>query len=211
MRSTFQPLALTLAAAFAAVALLTASANAQQLKQMKLTDQQVTGFIAAQADFAPLADKLREGGDKPDPSLAGQLDEIAKKHGFKDFSEFEDVGANVTIVLDGLDPKSGTYSDPVEKMKKERDEISADTSIPEADKKLALDDLDQEIAAAQPLQFKENIDVVNKHRAAIEKLVPAQTDEPTDGAAPGPAPDAAPAAPDAPGAPEAPAGAKPTP
>lgn len=76
------------------------------------------GFISAQKDFSPLADKLREGGEKPDPSLAGQLDDIAKKHGFKDFSEFEDVGANVTVVLDGLDPKSGEYADPVEKMKK---------------------------------------------------------------------------------------------
>jgi hypothetical protein len=167
-----------------AIAAMTAGANAQQLKQIKLTDKQVEGFIAAQADFAPLAEKLREGGEKPDPSLAGQLDEIAKKHGFADFNEFEDVGANVTVVLDGLDPKSGAYTDPVEKMKKERDEIKADTSIPEADKKLALDDLEQEIAAAQPLQFKENIEVVQKHRAAIDKLVPAQTDEATEGAAP---------------------------
>lgn len=160
-----------------------ATASAQQLKQMKLTDKQVEGFIAAQADFAPLAEKLREGGEKPDPALAGKLDEIAKKHGFKDFSEFEDVGANVTVVLDGLD-KDGNYADPVEKMKKERDEIKADTTIPENDKKLALDDLEQEIAAAKPLQFKENIDVVKKHRADIDKLVPAQTDEPTEGAAP---------------------------
>lgn len=159
-------------------------AQAQQLKQMKLTDQQVQGFVSAQKDFSPLADKLREGGEKPDPSLAGQLDAIAKKHGFKDFSEFEDVGANVTVVLDGLD-KDGNYADPVEKMKKERDEIKADTSIPENDKKLALDDLEQEIAAAQPLQFKENVEVVKKHREAIEKLVPAQTDEATEGAAPG--------------------------
>lgn len=169
--------------------LLASGASAQQFKQIKLTDQQVEGFISAQADFAPLAAKLREGGEKPDPSLAGQLDDIAKKHGFKDFTEFEDVGANVTIVLDGLDPESGTYSDPVEKMKKERDEIKADESIPESDKKLALDDLDQEIAAAQPLQFKENVEVVKRHREAIEKLVPAQTDEPTEGAAPGGEPD----------------------
>lgn len=165
------------------------AAVAQQLNQIKLTDKQVQGFIAAQSDFAPLAEKLREGGEKPDPSLAGKLDEIAKKHGFKDFAEFEDVGANVTIVLDGLDPKSGTYADPVEKMKKERDEIKADGTIPENDKKLALDDLEQEIAAAQPLQFKENIDVVKRHREAIDKLVPAQTDEPTDGAAPAGTPD----------------------
>lgn len=185
MRPTFHKFALAVAVVIAGASVAVSAASAQQLKQIKLTDKQVEGFVAAQADFAPLAEKLREGGEKPDPSLATKLDEISKKHGFTDFAEFEDVGANVTIVLDGLDPKTGTYSDPVEKMKKERDEIKADGSIPEADKKAALDDLDQEIAAAQPLQFKENIDVVNKHRAAIEKLVPAQTDEPADGPAPG--------------------------
>lgn len=162
----------------------TTGVNAQQLKQIRLTDQQVVSFLAAQKDFAPYADKLREAGDAPDPTLAGQMDEIAKKHGFKDFSEFEDVGSNITVVLDGLD-KDGHYSDPVEKMTKERDEIKGDTSIPESDKKLALDDLEQEIAAAQPLQFKENIEIVKKHREVLEKLVPAQTDEATEGAAPG--------------------------
>lgn len=184
MRRTTSILALAFTAMLVGL-WLAPDAEAQQLKQIKLTDKQVEGFISAQKDFSPLADKLREGGEKPDPSLAGQLDDIAKKHGFKDFSEFEDVGANVTVVLDGLDPKSGEYADPVEKMKKERDEIKADTSIPENDKKLALDDLEQEIAAAQPLQFKENIEVVKTHRADIDKLVPAQTDEPTEGAAPG--------------------------
>jgi hypothetical protein len=183
MRSSSLSIARLLAVALAGCLMLP-MALAQQLNQMKLTDKQVEGFIAAQADFAPLAEKLREAGEKPDPSLAGQLDEIAKKHGFKDFAEFEDVGANVTIVLDGLDPKTGAYADPVEKMKKERDEIKADSTIPENDKKLALDDLEQEIAAAQPLQFKENIEVVKRHREAIDKLVPAQTDEPTEGAAP---------------------------
>ena len=178
------PRTLSFLIAMALTGVVAGSVSAQQLKQIKLSDQQVQGFISAQKDFAPLADKLREGGDKPDPSLAGQLDEIAKKHGFKDFSEFEDVGANVTVVLDGLD-KDGNYADPVEKMKKERDEIKADGSIPDSDKKLALDDLEQEIAAAQPLQFKENIEVVKAHREAIEKLVPAQTDEATEGAAPG--------------------------
>jgi len=185
MRSKFTLSTLAFAALLGLSMAGASSASAQQLKQIKLTDAQVESFIAAQADFAPLAEKLREGGEKPDPSLKGQLDDIAKKHGFKDFSEFEDVGANVTVVLDGLDAKTGSYVDPVEKMKKERDEIKADTSIPENDKKLALDDLEQEIAAAQPLQFKENVEVVKKHREAIDKLVPAQTDEATEGAAPG--------------------------
>lgn len=183
MRPTTSFLLRALAALAAGLALMTAQASAQQLQQVQLSDKQVEGFINAQPDFAPLAAKLREGGEKLPPEVLAQLEEIAKKHGFKDFAEFENVGSNITLVLDGLD-KTGQYADPVIKMKAEREQIVADTTIPEADKKLALDDLDQEIAAAQPLQFQSNVDVVKKHREAIDKLVPAQTDEPTDGAAP---------------------------
>jgi hypothetical protein len=156
---------------------LGAGAHAQELKQIELNDKLVSAFIAAQKDFAPLSSKLAEGGDKPDASLTAQLEEIAKKNGFANFEEFEDVGANITIVLDGLDRSNGTYTDPAEKMKKELEEIKADASIPAEDKKLAVDDLTQEIAAAQPLKFKGNIDVVKKHIAELEKLIPEETGE----------------------------------
>jgi len=164
------------------------SATAQEFKQIELTDKMVASFIAAQKDFAPLAGKLAEGGETPDAELTKQLEEIAKKHGFASFAEFEDVGANITIILDGLDRASGTYTDPVEKMKKELDEIKKDDSIPPEDKKLAVDDLTQEIAAAKPLEHKANVDVVKKHIAEIEELIPEEAGEsgPEDGGSPAP-------------------------
>lgn len=172
-----------LAAAVAALGVLAVGtiAGAQEIKQMQLTDKQIESFIAAQKDFAPLASKLLEGGEKPDDTLTAELETVAKKHGFANFAEYEDVGANISIVLEGLDRKSGTYTDPVDKMKKELEDIKADSSIPEEDKKLAIDDLNQEIAAAQPLKFKDNIDVVKKHREAIEKLIPEEGDMASDG------------------------------
>ncbi len=169
-------------------------AAAQEFKQIELTDKMVTSFIAAQKDFAPLAGKLAEGGDSPDAALTKELEDIAKKHGFASFAEFEDVGANITLILDGLDRSSGTYTDPVEKMKKELEDIKGDATIPAEDKKLAVDDLTQEIAAAQPLQHKGNIDVVKKHISEIEALIPEEAGEsgPADGETPsageGPAP-----------------------
>lgn len=152
-------------------------AAAQEFKQLELTDQMVTSFIAAQKDFAPLASKLAEGGETPDAALTKELEDIAKKHGFASFADFEDVGANITIILDGLDRSSGTYTDPVEKMKKELEEIKADASIPPEDKKLAVDDLTQEIKQAQPLKYAANIEVVKKHIAAIEELIPEEAGE----------------------------------
>ncbi|MFA5950664.1 MAG: hypothetical protein WC807_10310 [Hyphomicrobium sp.] len=163
-------------------------ASAQDLKQIELNDKLVQSFIDAQKDFAPLSSKLAEGGEKPDPALTKELEDIAKKHGFTSFAEFEDVGANITIVLDGLDRTSGAYTDPVEKMKKELEEIKADASIPAEDKKLAVDDLTQEIAAAQALKYKQNVDVVKKNLAAIEQLIPEEAGESAPAAKPGPAP-----------------------
>lgn len=163
-------------------------AQAQEFKQIELTDQLVTSFIAAQKDFAPLASKLVEGGESPDAALTKELEDIAKKHGFASFSEFEDVGANITVVLDGLDRSTGAFTDPVEKMKKELEDIKADDSIPPEDKKLAVDDLTQEIAASKPLEHKGNVDVVKKHVAEIEALIPEEAGEsgPEEGDPPAP-------------------------
>lgn len=160
---------------------------AQEFKQIELTDKMVTSFIAAQKDFAPLASKLVEGGETPDDALTKELENIAKKHGFASFEEFEDVGANITLILDGLDRSSGKFTDPVEKMKKELEEIKADSSIPAEDKKLAVDDLTQEIAAAQPLKHPANIEVVKKRADEIEALIPEEAGESApDGETPAP-------------------------
>lgn len=167
--------ALALASAALLLAAFTAplpagAQDVEELKQIELTEKQVSGFIAAQKDLQPLSAKLLEGGDKPEASLKGELDAIAQKHGFASFMDMETVGANISLVLDGLDPKTGGYTDPVEKMKAELQNIKTDTSIPEDDKKLVMEDLNQEIAAAKPLQFKGNIDVVKKFQPELEKL-----------------------------------------
>jgi hypothetical protein len=151
--------------------------DVEELKQIELSEKQVAGFIAAQTDLQPLSAKLLEGGDRPDDALKGELDNIAKKHGFANFDDMEIVGANISIVLDGLDPKTGDYTDPVEKMKLELENIKADASIPEDDRKLVIEDLNQEIAAAKPLQFQSNIEVVKKFQPDLEKLTVDSTGE----------------------------------
>jgi hypothetical protein len=162
-----------------------AAQDVEELKQIELTDKQVGGFIAAQKDLQPMSAKLLEGGDKPDDALKGELDNIAKKHGFADFNDMEIVGANISIVLDGLDPKTGDYTDPVEKMKLELENIKADASIPDDDKKLVIEDLNQEIAAAKPLQFQSNIEVVKKYQPDLEKLtVDSSGESQPEGSAP---------------------------
>jgi TolA-binding protein len=157
--------------AMCVVAGCAASAAAQEVKQIKLTDQQVKSFIAAQADLAAIASKIQSAGEKPDPALQAELEAIAKKHGFNDFAELDDVAANISIVMAGLDSQTGNFVDPVEALQKELEDVKKDESIPEADKKQLVDELTEAIKTTPPLQNKENIDIVKTHRADIEKAL----------------------------------------
>ncbi len=160
-----------MAAVLGLAAAASAPALAQDVKQMKLNDKQVEGFIASQKDLAAIAGKLQSAGDKPDAGLQAELDGIAKKHGFASFAELDDVAANISIVMAGLDPQTGDFVDPLEALKKELADVKADASIPDADKKQLVAELEDAIKTTPPLEHKDNIAVVKKHRDAIEKAM----------------------------------------
>jgi hypothetical protein len=145
------------------------SAAAQDVKQIKLTADQVKHFISAQPDLAAIASKIQSAGEKPDPVLQAELESIAKKHGFASFGELDDVAANISIVMSGLDSQTGNFVDPVEALRKELEDVKNDTSIPDNDKKQLVEELTEAIKTTPPLQFKENIEIVKAHRAEIEK------------------------------------------
>lgn len=146
-------------------------AQAQEINQIKLTEKQVLGYIAAQKDLSGIASELQAAGEKPDAKLQAKLEDIAKKQGFSNFNELSDVADNISLVMSGLDPQSGEFSDPVEMLKKEIAEVQADASIPEKDKKQMLEELSEALKSTPPLKFNENIAVVKKNREAIEKAL----------------------------------------
>jgi hypothetical protein len=147
------------------------AAATDDVKQIKLTDQQVQHFISAQADLAAIASKIQAAGDKPDPALQAELEGIATKHGFGNFAELDDVAANISIVMAGLDSSTGNFVDPVDALKKERDDVQKDSSIPDTDKKQLMDELSEAISTTPKLQYKENVDIVKAHKAEIEKAL----------------------------------------
>jgi hypothetical protein len=141
------------------------------VKQIKLTEQQVQHFIAAQPDLAAIASKIQSAGDTPDPALQAVLESIATKHGFGNFAELDDVAANISLVMAGFDPSTGEFVDLVEALKKQRDDVEKDSSIPDKDKKQLVDELSEAISTTPKLQFKENVDIVKAHKAEIEKAL----------------------------------------
>jgi hypothetical protein len=168
MLNGFKPIAVVLAVVTNMVFGL-ASAGAEEVKQIKLSEPQVLGFIASQKDLASIASKIQAAGEKPDAALQAELETIAKKHGFTSFNQLDDVAANISIVMAGLDPQSGAFTDPVEALKKELVDVKADNTIPDADKKQLVTELEDAIKNTPSVQFTENIELVKKHRVDIEK------------------------------------------
>jgi hypothetical protein len=168
----FQRQALLLAALIGILSWPAVSSAQDMVKQVKLSDKVIEGFISAQKDMALMAEKLQKAPqDKPDPKLQGELDGIAKKHGFKDFGDYDDIAANISMVMAGLDPQTGDFTDPITAIKREIEEVKADKSIAEKDKKQMLEELNEALRTTEPIKFPENIEVVKKFREKIDAVL----------------------------------------
>jgi hypothetical protein len=153
--------------ALVALVLFNPGAATAQIKQIKLTEKQVQGFIAVFKDIT----KLYEGADpaKPDAKVDAQAEALAKKNGFASLAEFDDVSANISVIVLGIDPQTKKFTEPPDQIKKEIETFKADKSIPDAEKKKELPQLEAALKAAKPIQFKENITLVLKY---FDKLAP---------------------------------------
>jgi hypothetical protein len=145
---------------------------AQTIKQIQLNDKQIEGFISAQQEMSAVAEKMQgSSSDKPDPKLQAELETIAKKHGFADFNEYDDVAANISMIMAGIDPQSKAFTEPQIAIKKEIEEVQADKSIPEKEKKQMLEELNEALKSAQPVQHKGNIELVKKYYDKIDAVL----------------------------------------
>lgn len=116
--------------------------------QVQLTEKQVQAYVAAHKKIVA----AREA-----------LDKLAKASGFESLDEYDEVGASIMLVFGGLDPKTKAFTEPPGQIKKQMEEVKADKSMSEADKKAALEDLGEALKAAKPIQHPTNIELVKKH------------------------------------------------
>jgi hypothetical protein len=139
------------------------------VKQIQLTDKHIEGFIAAQKDMGPILEKIQgAASDQLPANIQADLEAAAKKHGFKDFAEYDEVVGNITMVMAGIDPKTKAFTEPAVAIKKEIADVTADKSIPAADKKQLLDELNEALKSVQPIQFPSNIELVKKYYDKID-------------------------------------------
>ena len=116
------------------------AATAQEMKQIKLTDKNIQGFMAAYEDIAKLYDGAES--DKPDPKVEAQAAAVAKKNGFASLAEFDDVSFGISMIMSGIDPQTKKFTEPPEQIKKEITALKADKSVPEAEKREGLAQLE---------------------------------------------------------------------
>jgi hypothetical protein len=147
-----------------AIQLLGGGASAQPIKQMKLTDKHIESFIAAQKDMTAIAEKMQGAtSDKPDPKIQAELEAVAKKYGFASFNDYDDVSANIAMIMAGFDPVTKQFTEPRAAIEKEIKEVTADSRIPDNDKKQMLVELNEALKAAEPIQNAGNIELIKKN------------------------------------------------
>jgi hypothetical protein len=147
------------------------AATAQEAKQIKLTEKHIQGFMAASKDMAKLYASANP--DKPDPKVEAQAAAVAKKNGFASLDEYDDASMNISMIMSGIDPQTRKFTEPPEQIKKEIAALKADKSVPEAEKKEDLAQLEASLKTAKPIQFKENIALVLRY---FDKLAPLMQD-----------------------------------
>lgn len=158
-------------------------AGAQDDKDIALTKDLVQSFIAAQKDLSDISAKLEKESEKPDEAVQAELEDVAKKHGFKSFDELDAVSTAVSNVMAGLDPDTGEFTNPKEAMQKELSDIKADKDIPAEEKKLLEEELTDAINNTPDTIPSENIEVVKSMRKEIEASMTVDGSA-SDGAAP---------------------------
>ena len=155
--------------------LIPARSLRQEVKQIKLTEKHIQGFVAASKDMA----QLYEGADpdKPDPKMEAQAAAVAKRNGFASLAEYDDASMNISMIMSGIDPQSKKFTEPPEQIKKEIAALKADKSVPEMEKREGLAQLEAALKNAKPIQFKENIALVLKY---FDKLAPLMQEQDSD-------------------------------
>jgi hypothetical protein len=148
------------------------AASAQEVKQIKLTEKHIQGFMAASKDMASLYDGANP--DKPDPKLEARAEAVAKRNGFASLAEYDDATTNISMIMSGIDPQTKKFTEPPEQIRQQIASLKADKSIPEGEKKDDLEDLEAALKTAKPIQFKENIALVLKY---FDKLAPLMQED----------------------------------
>lgn len=139
--------------------------------QVLLDEKTITAVIAAQPDLRAFASHLDEPGVELTDAQEKELDGIAKKHGFADYTALEDATATISLVLAGIDRETGEFTEPVEVLKQELKEIEADKDLEPAERTVLVEELQQAIASDPKIEHPQNIEMVRKFHKQLDEAL----------------------------------------
>jgi len=133
------------------------------LQQVELNQDQIANYIDALGDMSAAMGDAPADAAEPDDKTMTKLEGIAKKHGFKDFDDYNNVAGNIALVLDGVDPDSKAYVGSEKMIERAIAELKSDKQMSQADRRSALADLEARRKSATQVKYKANIDLVLKN------------------------------------------------
>jgi hypothetical protein len=141
-------------------------------QQRKLTEKDLTSFIAAAKAIEPLLAHLPENRrDDPDKRTLAALDEAAQRASLKDYADYNELSSNIGFILQGFDPDKRTFVGHKAVLEAEIAEVTADRSMSKHDRTEALKELKGDLANVEPVQNPENITLVTKHFDELSALM----------------------------------------
>ena len=168
----YQMLRLTIVVMAVVFASLPTNAPARvAVTQIKLTEKHVEGFIAAQKEMSAVVEKMMQSAvfsNSANARYEAELKAVTKKHGFKNFAEYEAVAASISLVMAAIDSQTKVFTDPPTAIRQELEDVTAAKNIPNSEKKKLLRSLTLALRAARPIQFPTNIELVQKYYDKID-------------------------------------------
>ena len=138
-------------------------------RQVKVTERQIQGFIAAQNDVSAVVRKVEDWDSADCARYEAELNAVTKKHGFKSLGQYDVVANNISIVSAAIDPQTRMFTDPRKANENEIKDVMANETISNSDKKGLLKELAPAMRAAQRVRFRRNIALVLKYYDKLER------------------------------------------
>jgi hypothetical protein len=135
--------------------------TARAIKEIKLTEKQIQGVLSTEKELKELFGDQGRSAPIDNPERAEALTKaVMEKYGFHDPDEYFDVIMNIDLIRSEMDQQAKKFIEPPEQVEQEIAALKADKSVPEAESRERLAQLEAALSNAKPIQFKENIALV---------------------------------------------------
>jgi hypothetical protein len=147
----------------------------EKIDQKPLTEAIIQQFLDAQDSIDDIVSDIPDDElDEPDPKIQAKLDKTARRFGFKDYGDYDEVANTIGFLLGGFDPDTKAFVGHETMVKRQIAEVENDGTLRKGQKKAQLRELDEMLRSIVPVKYPDNIALVAK---SYDKLAPIFDDD----------------------------------